>query len=188
MHRTRGIVLGVMAASLVASGCFGPFNLTRRLYKWNAEVGDRWEKELVFLLLTVIPVYGAATFADAIVLNSMEFWTGKNPVDPPSMKKSEGPAMRRIVRGSDEARLSRVDGLDSRTVTLELLRDGTVSRTLRFEHRTGEPTVATDADGRLIMSAQTLADGQIVLTDASGRQVAAYSSQHVEEFVDSASR
>lgn len=188
MHRTRGIVVGLVAASVVASGCFGPFNLTRRLYKWNAEVGDKWEKELVFLLLNVIPVYSAAALGDAIVLNSMEFWTGKNPVDPPAMKKSEGPAMRRIVRGSEEARLIRIDGEQGRHMTVEFLRNGIPSRTLRFEHRTGEPTVATDADGHVIMSAQTLEDGRIVLTDASGRQIAVYSSQDMEEFVALASR
>lgn len=35
---------------------------------------------VVMVALNIIPVYGIATFADAVVLNAVEFWTGKNPL------------------------------------------------------------------------------------------------------------
>jgi hypothetical protein len=30
--------------------------------------------------MNIIPVYGVCLFADYIVLNSIEWWTGENPV------------------------------------------------------------------------------------------------------------
>ena len=86
MWRTRRVTLGMLALALFLSGCYGPFNLTRRLYQWNGQVQGKWEKEFMFLLLAWAPVYGLTVAGDAIVFNSMEFWTGKNPVDSPARK------------------------------------------------------------------------------------------------------
>ena len=85
MRRPHGMLVGLLVLGLAASGCYGPFNLTRRLYKWNGEVSnEKWGKEVVFLILALTPVYGFATLADGVVFNSLEFWTGNNPVDPPT--------------------------------------------------------------------------------------------------------
>ncbi len=87
MRRAHRIETWVLAAVLLVSGCYGPFNLTRRLYRWNGQVSQgKWEKEFVFILLAYVPVYGLTIAGDALVFNSMEFWTGKNPVEPPSKK------------------------------------------------------------------------------------------------------
>ena len=64
MRRTRfGAMLMV---GLLLSGCYGPFYLTRKVYHWNGQVGDKWVNEAVFLLLSWAPVYGFATLFDAI--------------------------------------------------------------------------------------------------------------------------
>lgn len=86
MRRAHRIETWVLAAVLLVSGCYGPFNLTRRLYQWNGQVGTKWEREFMFMLLAWAPVYGLTLVGDAVVFNSMEFWTGKNPVEPPSKK------------------------------------------------------------------------------------------------------
>jgi hypothetical protein len=36
--------------------------------------------ELVFLAFNIVPVYGVAYMADALVINSIEFWSGTNPM------------------------------------------------------------------------------------------------------------
>ncbi len=47
---------------------------------------DRWGREILFVILYVIPVYPFAGFADIVLFNSIEFWTGKNPInDKPSV-------------------------------------------------------------------------------------------------------
>lgn len=83
----RAIVGGVLVCFLsMTTACYGPFNLTRTLYKWNGEVqraGDieaKWMREGVFLALVLLPVYGISLLADAVVFNSIEFWTGQNPI------------------------------------------------------------------------------------------------------------
>jgi hypothetical protein len=69
------------ALALLASGCFGEFAATRALYKWNSEVSpNKWLRWLVFLVLAILPVYGLFVLADAIVINTIEFFSGKNPV------------------------------------------------------------------------------------------------------------
>jgi hypothetical protein len=160
--------------ALVASGCFGPFNLTRRLYQWNAQVGEKWEREIVFLLLALTPVYSAAVLADAVVFNSMEFWTGRNPVDPPMMRKGQAIQTRRIALGKDEVRMTRTEDADYRLMTLEFFQDGKPAGLLRFERLPGQPTLARDANDRIIMSALATPRGEVVLTDGQGQRTGVY--------------
>ncbi|MDD8019289.1 MAG: DUF3332 family protein, partial [Bacteroidota bacterium] len=74
------IVLLIATMSIMSVGCYGSFNLTKKVYHWNGSVGGKWVVELVFLVCNIIPVYGVAGFIDVIILNSVEFWTGTNPV------------------------------------------------------------------------------------------------------------
>ena len=78
----RAVVFTFTTVAVIgASGCFGSFNLTRQLYGWNKDVSkEKFVRELVFLGLNVVPVYGIAAFIDAIVANTVEFWTGENPI------------------------------------------------------------------------------------------------------------
>jgi len=72
-------LLAVFAAT--TTGCFGEFALTRKVYTWNDDVSDNnFVKTLVFWGLNVIPVYGIASFADLVIFNLIEFWTGSNPI------------------------------------------------------------------------------------------------------------
>lgn len=77
----------VLCAFLAASAaCYGPFNLTKNVYHWNGgikgsgQVNDKWMRELVFFGMIVVPVYMFSALLDAFVFNSIQFWTGDNPV------------------------------------------------------------------------------------------------------------
>jgi len=61
-------------------GCYGNFSLTRKVYAWNGTMGDKWINSVVTWVMIIVPVYGAVGFVDFVVLNTIEFWTGKNPV------------------------------------------------------------------------------------------------------------
>lgn len=78
----RKLFLSLALAGIMVSqtGCFGEFSLTRKVYEFNQNVGGKFVNELVFLAFCIIPVYEAATFVDAVILNSIEFWTGSNPL------------------------------------------------------------------------------------------------------------
>ena len=40
----------------------------------------KFVNELVYLAFNIIPVYGVCYLADALVINSIEFWSGSNPM------------------------------------------------------------------------------------------------------------
>ena len=70
----------LMCGAFVFSSCIGSFALHQKVLNWNQGIGDKWVNEVVFLALNIIPVYGICYFADAVVINSIEFWSGDNPV------------------------------------------------------------------------------------------------------------
>lgn len=70
----------LFAASMPLQGCYGGFNLTSKLYKWNGSLGDKWINSLVMVAFSIVPIYGIAITADALVFNTIEFWGGSNPV------------------------------------------------------------------------------------------------------------
>ena len=78
----KQIVVAMLIATmaLMSVGCYGSFNLTKKVYTWNGTMEGKWVKEIVFLGLNIIPVYGIAGAVDLYILNLIEFWTGNNPV------------------------------------------------------------------------------------------------------------
>jgi hypothetical protein len=78
-----GVVFLIIAAFLSVSlnGCFGRFELTRKIYSFNQRIdNDRWIQWLAFLGMCIIPVYGLGLALDVLFGNSVEFWTGRNPI------------------------------------------------------------------------------------------------------------
>ena len=61
-------------------GCWGSFNLTGRVHDWNGSFNSKWVSWLVFLAFIILPVYGILLFIDALIINTIEFYSGKNPV------------------------------------------------------------------------------------------------------------
>ena len=130
----RGVVLPLVIAGflpLTTAGCIGRFELTRKVYQFNREVdSNKWVQWLVFLVLNVIPVYGFAVMIDAIFANSVEFWTGDNPVTSDAgnaRKVVYGPSgevvtMTRLAPGVMDVDMIAPDGARSQlTVVMEEL-------------------------------------------------------------------
>ena len=75
-----------MAATVMICGaflftsCIGSFGLHSKLVNWNQSIGNKFVNELVFLAFNIIPGYGVCYLADALVINSIEFWSGSNPM------------------------------------------------------------------------------------------------------------
>ena len=66
------LVAVVLSGSLLFSSCVGSFGLFNRLSSWNQSVGNKFVNELVFLAFNIVPVYGVAYLADALVINSID--------------------------------------------------------------------------------------------------------------------
>ncbi len=72
-----------VAAIIGSTGCIGgnnAFMLTQKVYDFNKTWGEKWMQELGFLVMNIVPVYGISMWVDVIVLNSIDFWTGSNPL------------------------------------------------------------------------------------------------------------
>jgi hypothetical protein len=81
--KRKGLTLAMvlmMTGTVLFSSCIGSFRLTRSVYDWNQTVGDKFVNELVFLMFS-LGVYEVAVVIDAVILNSIEFWSGENPMD-----------------------------------------------------------------------------------------------------------
>ncbi|WP_434362455.1 DUF3332 domain-containing protein [Parasalinivibrio latis] len=71
------IAAAVMVTSL--SGCMGSMGLSSMVTKANlSAVDNRYGRAGLYVLMS--PVYGIAATADLFIFNSIEFWTGKNPI------------------------------------------------------------------------------------------------------------
>lgn len=74
------VVAILLSSSIVFSSCLGSFTLFNSVSEWNQQLsGNKFINELIFIGLNIVPVYAIAGIADAIIFNSIEFWTGENP-------------------------------------------------------------------------------------------------------------
>ncbi len=138
------------ACSLTLGGCFGSFGATRRLWSWNDDVGDKWVNWLVFLGLSIIPVYQLFVLADVLVLNSLEFWTGRNPVG----------------RAGDGRTVTRVATADPKTIRLEVRRAGRLEYVAFCRSLGAGGLQILDASGQPLTSVCEQDDGSLELRAA----------------------
>ena len=74
------VVAFLMAGSLVCSSCIGSFSLFNKYEKWQCNMtNNKIVNGIVGLILQPI-VGGICLTVDAIVLNTIEFWSGNNPM------------------------------------------------------------------------------------------------------------
>mgnify|MGYP001792664801 CR=1 FL=1 len=82
--RTMKKMIAAAALTLGATSCLGPNHMYNGLTNWNARLSDQdWVDELVFLGLNFIPVYGLALLGDVVVVNTIDYWSGENPISEP---------------------------------------------------------------------------------------------------------
>ncbi|NUM50815.1 MAG: DUF3332 domain-containing protein [Flavobacteriales bacterium] len=87
---------------MVQTGCFGRFALVKKVYEFNDSVGGkdlggRFVKQLLYMVMIIVPVYELAGLIDSIILNLIEFWTGSNPI-----AMAEGEQEIQLVRKDNE--------------------------------------------------------------------------------------
>lgn len=65
---------------MLFTSCIGQFALTNKVLGWNNQVGNKFVNEVVFICFWILPVYEVTALADILVINSIEFWSGTNPM------------------------------------------------------------------------------------------------------------
>jgi hypothetical protein len=174
------IVAAIVVGSFltVTTACYGPFNLTKNVYHWNSnikgssEVNEKWMKEFVFFGMIIIPVYMFATLLDAFVFNSIQFWTGDNPVKGTD---AGGDGATRVVRlGGITVTMAESDR--GTTVTYE--RNGIVERRATIEtSATGYRLI--NETGDLLAEAEMGQDGSVTLLDRDCQVVRQWTSDQL---------
>ncbi len=79
-----------LVGSVSFTSCIGSFGLSNNLLSWNKSIGNKWVNEVVFFAFWILPVYEICVLADIIVLNTVEFWSGSNPVAAGEIKQVQG--------------------------------------------------------------------------------------------------
>jgi hypothetical protein len=74
------ILVSMSLTMLSLQGCYGRMALTKKVYALNGEVNDKYVRSLVTWVFIFVPVYGISALADFVLFNTIEFWTGNNPV------------------------------------------------------------------------------------------------------------
>lgn len=112
----RKVLLALLLVT-VSTGCLGRAALTKKVKQANLEVTEnRYGREGIFLGLSVLWVYRVCTVLDLLVFNSIEFWSGENPINgasplvdvPMSQVKEMG------LNDVDRARIERVSANDAK--------------------------------------------------------------------------
>lgn len=126
-------VVATLLCSMTMSSCIGSFRLTNSVLKWNNQVGSKFLNEVVFFAFWVLPVYEVTSLADLLIINSIEFWSGRNPLT----------ASTKIVDTGTSTYLIACDG-KGYTIT-----DRTTGQEIRLDFIEDTQTWALNMDGQL---------------------------------------
>lgn len=148
----------VLGGSLLCSSCIGSFSAWNGLKDWNMGIGHKAVNEIVFIAFHIIPVYEVAYLADVLVLNSIEFWSGSNPLAEVGTEQ--------IIRGENGEYLVRTNE-DGYTITKKGEEDRPLDLVYNEENRTWN--VAAEGQTYELMTMNE--DGTITYKDWNGEKV-----------------
>ncbi|MBJ6801507.1 DUF3332 domain-containing protein [Geomonas propionica] len=80
MKRITAALVAMVIAMVSLQGCYGKMALTKKVYQVNGQVGDRFLRSLVTWVFIIVPVYQVSALVDFLLFNTIEFWSGHNPV------------------------------------------------------------------------------------------------------------
>ncbi|MGE4231838.1 MAG: DUF3332 family protein [Bacteriovoracia bacterium] len=134
--RTIAVILLLTIQPIAFQGCAaGNWNLIRKVANWNLKMSIL-PRVLVYIILVIIPVYAVTALLDAVIFNTIEFWTGSaviradhkvfekdgdkveivNTVDP--LKKSK------ITTTHKDGSIQVVEMIETPRGTIEIFMDG----------------------------------------------------------------
>ena len=158
LQRFAAVLVLVCFIPVASTACYGKFQLVRKVYRVNADIDpDKWVQWFAFIVLSVVPIYALALIIDLVFANSVEFWTGSNPILGDA-------GTRKVVSGPNGERLTLISaGAGAIDVTLESA-DRAPTR-FRLVTERGALS-AWDGDGRLLARVRDVA-GQPALVAGS---------------------
>lgn len=169
----KKIIAVFVAISFLIVGCTGSFSLSHKLYKYHRSQ-EKWVDETIFLVCTILPIYGVTFFVDGVVLNSIEFWSGKNPVASNDQQKPVT-----IAKGKESSATLGFDQKESR-VLLSIAREDQTVRDFSFE-KTDDGIRAKDDSGLVRFRTINNEDGSVSLLNGQDQLIQTFGKAQIEE-------
>ena len=119
---------------------------------WNKQIGSKFVNALVFVGLHILPVYELSFVADILVINSIEFWSGDNPVT----------ASTRVIDGKDAKYLVKCD---KSGYTITNLSDKSV---VKFDYNSADNSWSLNANGKSTKFMQFVDDSHVKMITPNG--------------------
>lgn len=158
----KGIAMVLVAAvGALSAGCFGKFQLTRKLYDINQSIDEKYIRSAVTWLF-VIP-YAITGLLDFIVFNVIEFWSGENPV-------ASAPVTKVFAQGNGKTVLTLSRDGSGTVAVIERYEGERLVSTLRVrDDGQGKVAAIETAAGRKVreVSAVAASDGSVDVTVAT---------------------
>ena len=152
--RHLSVAAVLLAGTMLTSSCIGSFGLFNKVVKWEGHAtNSKIMNEIIFLLLT--PVNAICAVADFFVVNSIEFWSGENPmaqnVGKTQNVMGEDGKMYAVKTLKDGYEVTNPDGVkvyyihDAKTDSWSLVQNGKKSELF---HYNGDGTIQTIINGQ----------------------------------------
>jgi hypothetical protein len=154
MRIRKFVCAAVLAAFACASvgGCYGKYALFNSAAKFGGNLGGKYVGAVVNLVFWIVPVYEICLLGDLLVFNTIEFWTGSNPVAMNSDTYQETDADGNkiyAVRNTDGSLSVNITDVKGNKADFTLVRDGNVIR-------------AVDNNGEIIAQQVVDNNGEII--------------------------
>jgi hypothetical protein len=132
----KSICTLLCAGVIMLTGCYGSNACFNKLHKWNGTLGNKWLNSIVHFILQIFGVYWICLgLVDGLVLNTIEFWTGSNPLasgDSYFEKDAQGNSVA-AVKNADGSMSVELTTAEGQKANLTLQRDENVVRALDDE-------------------------------------------------------
>jgi hypothetical protein len=164
----------VSSAGLSVTGCYGHYALFNKVLKWNGKMGNKWLGELVYLFFWILPVYEIRLFADWLIFNTLEFWTGSNPMAMgDTYEESDGKGNKVYAVKNPDGTLSvNLVAANGKTADFMLERNGNTVRVIDSKSGSLMAMQTMDNEGNVLARAAFDASGVAIADDVEGAAVA----------------
>lgn len=122
-------------AAVLFTGCYGNYALFNKVKDFTGSFGDKWINSVVNFVAWCIPAYEVSLFVDVLILNTIQFWTGSNPIasnDTYYEKDAEGNSIT-ASKNNDGTLSVSINKANGEKTDLEFQRDEDVIRALDQE-------------------------------------------------------
>ncbi len=164
--------IALLLVAVLLSGCTGSFRLTNKVYNFHRSMNDKWMDELAFVVMAYLPVYAIAILGDAVIFNSIEFWTGNNPIQAKASDDSV-----KIARAGD-LKAVMLRGADDTVRVVAYRQDKEVTSFVLA--KSDENVAIKDKNGDIVYYSKMGPDGSISLYDKDNSLVRTFSKDQVQ--------